>query len=313
MLMKNLLTPDGTTKLLSLFGQHPEHSPSPATHTFWAQQSGLNIHYCALAVETPDAFTALAESLMRSPNFLGANITNPFKRDALGISGAACEASAASCGAANTLFRKPAGHSYVWTLANTDLDGCSESVEKILSKEKQNDNPPVVVILGAGAMMQTMQVALENTAAKLNVNLTVFVAARRRTPEFESVLKGTLSSKHLNVRFLNLTEPDWHRAAGSASAPEGHLLCINTLPAGTSAGAERVVLDCIRLFTSEFPQSKKSLFCVSYGDKPWHRAAKDLNWAVLNGNLLFEIQARASFKLWTGCVAPNLPTALPPT
>lgn len=312
-MQNNSQLPNGRTKLLALLGQHLDNSPSPATHCSWAKACNINIHYNAIAVQTREEFTALTSGLMRSRHFLGANITNPFKADALKLPDVIIDATAQSCGAGNTLFRSPTGNTFVWTVTNTDLQGCSESVEKILSQRSPQATSLAVVLLGAGSMMQTILVAIENSALLRGRNLNISIASRRRTPELERILIRTKTSKQIRISSIDLTQHDWTRAVGSFSGPAEQMLCINTLPSGTSAEAEQVVMNAIQSLDVEFSHAERSLFCVSYGQKPWHRFAETLKWNVLNGDLLFESQARASFKLWTACDAPSFPAAQPLT
>ncbi len=309
--MSNTDTPDGKTKLLALFGAQLEASPSPATHTRWARALHMNTEYLPLATNTEQEFLALTQSLMQSPHFLGANITNPFKTSALKLAGLRIDESARECGAANTLYRISQNQQVGWSLANTDLQGCSESLTKILSEKNTTNEPVLVVLLGAGAMMQTLIHSLEVTARNLRLSFDVRVAARSANVGYLMGRTNTQSSL-LRISNLNITDTAWVSGLKTQAGQAQKLLCINSLPSGTSDEAEQVTVQSIRALDHEFQLAKKSLFCVSYGQRTWHQYAHSLGWTVLNGDLLFETQARASFKLWTGCDAPKLPTALPP-
>jgi len=304
-------TPDGKTKLLTLFGAHLEASPSPATHTCWARALQMNIEYLPLATNTEQEFLALTQSLMQSPHFLGANITNPFKTSALKLAGLRIDDSARECGAANTLYRISQTQQVGWSLANTDLLGCSESLKKILSKKIATHESVLVVLLGAGAMMQTLLHSLEVTARDLQLSFDVRIAARNANVSY-LMSRTNAQSSLLRISNLNITDTDWVSALRAQTKHPQKLLCINSLPSGTSDEAEQVTVQSIRSLDNEFQQAEKSLFCVSYGQRSWHQYAHSIGWTVLNGDLLFETQAQASFKLWTGCDAPKLPTALPP-
>ncbi|MFZ9519473.1 MAG: shikimate dehydrogenase family protein [Silvanigrellaceae bacterium] len=304
--------PDGQSQFCALFGKELGRSPSPATHTAWARAAGLNLQYSALQTQNEGEFHALVDGLRGSLNFRGGNITNPFKTTAMRLDSVGIDTSAFRCGAANTLYRvgETAGHG--WRIANTDLYGCSESLKKILEEIAVESRSLKVVILGTGAMMRTCVCALEDLPGFLNTIETILILGRCNAFDvnFRSV---SVPQKKLDLKYAHFNEVIHIGEKSSNSKAHQHLICINTLPSGTSSEANALAELSLTKLGLQMQWTSKHLFCVGYGDLRLHRWAEQKGWQVVNGDLLFEIQARASFKLWTGVEAPSLPTALQPT
>jgi shikimate 5-dehydrogenase len=311
--MQSLINlPDGQSRFFALFGKELGRSPSPATHTRWARTSGINLQYAALPIHDEAEFISVAQSLCKSPLFGGGNITNPFKAAALRLDSVNIDSSAIRCGAANTLYRNQQKESWIWSVANTDLAGCSESLKKILEKRHLTPQSLWVAILGSGAMMRTTLCALEDLPGLSEAIATGFVLGR--APAFETDMAAAfLNQSILPLVYRQIQESNLSKEALPEAKPTQHLLCINTLPCGTSTEADTLARTCLAKLENQTEWASKNLFCVSYGDLPLHSWASQKGWSVMNGNLLFDVQARASFKLWTGLEAPNLPTALQQT
>ncbi|MEN9809950.1 MAG: hypothetical protein RLZZ488_1517 [Pseudomonadota bacterium] len=296
---------DGTTQLLVLLGKDLSRSPSPATHTQWAQIRKLNFHYNAMSTNSEAEFISLAESLMRSQHFAGGNITNPFKSAALKLDGVSVDAAALRCGAANTLYRREEFSTVSWHLTNTDLLGCSESIQKIMSSIGPDSSIVDLIVLGRGAMARTVLRAVEDFSALSGVEFDALIGGRDSLP-IDPLPKFNLNS----FRYFNLNDEALVTNVAENLPTNRHLLCINTLPGGTNTEAETTIHNTLRTLSNSGHWQQRKFFCVSYAEQTWHSTARQLGWDVINGDLLFEIQARAAFKLWTGVDAPNHPTAL---
>lgn len=282
--------PNGKTELLGLFGGELDHSPSPATHSAWATQLNLNWVYLPLPCQSEDYFLSLATQLMGSRLFRGANITNPFKSSALKLPHVQFDSSVKRCGAANTLYRVMTSQgSSQWRLANTDLDGCLSALRLIFPSklESGRTNKRVnVVILGRGAMMKTYTAAIE-----------LFFENESVKPDVETWGRA------------ELTHPCWQEIGRTQDTSD--MLLINTLPCGTSEEADRTAVRALLAIDSKLHASRKIFLDVGYLASETRKTASRLNWHCHGGEGLFDTQARASFKLWTGFDAPNLPAALP--
>lgn len=278
--------PNGTTHMLALFGEDLRLSPSPATHTSWAEQAGLNWVYLPLPCQNETAFMSLCSALMECSSFQGGNITNPFKRSALNLPGVKLDRSAELCGAANTLYRVSESDQSVWRLANTDLAGCSETISRILSSV--NDQVGLnatlqFVILGTGAMAETCAQAIATVCGHQH-NSSTTLLSRTQLERGETL-------KHV------------------AQSRKSHFVVINTLPSGTRPEADHLASTALEEL-DRLPALSKHLFEISYLETQVSRHASSLGWGVTRGEILFEEQARASFKLWARCSAPNSTTAL---
>ena len=281
-----MIQPNGSTQLLALFGAELSMSPSPATHTAWAQQAGLNWLYLPLSCRDDSAFIDLCSALMECSNFQGGNITNPFKRIALNLPGIQLDASAEQCGAANTLYRKGEGKQSVWCLANTDLVGCSETLSRILSPDCGSlaaDTEPLFVILGTGAMAGTCAQAIADICGHQHSTRTIQLSRAQ--------LEGGNAGEPLHY------------------TTQTQLVVINTLPSGTHPDADRLACTALEGLNNT-PAASKHLFEISYLETGASKKASTFGWDVVRGDLLFEEQARASFKLWARCSAPTPTTAL---
>jgi shikimate dehydrogenase len=87
-----------------VFGNPIEQSKSPIIHQMFAAQCGINLHYTKRYAEVSD-FVQSAESFFAQEGTIGANVTMPFKQDALAwVSTLSSQAQRA--GAVNTIIRK---------------------------------------------------------------------------------------------------------------------------------------------------------------------------------------------------------------
>ncbi|TVS15085.1 MAG: shikimate dehydrogenase [Gammaproteobacteria bacterium] len=125
----------------AVFGHPVAHSLSPRIHALFAAQTGESLTY--EAIEAPrDDFAGTARAFFAAGG-RGANVTLPFKGEAIGLADA-CDAAVARAGAANTLRREADGR---LTAFNTDGIGLRRDLECNLRCPLQ---ACTVVMLGAG-------------------------------------------------------------------------------------------------------------------------------------------------------------------
>jgi shikimate 5-dehydrogenase len=268
-----MTTPSGSTELLALFGRDLSRSPSPRTHTRWAMECQLNLVYLPLSCSSEVDFIHLATGLMRSPNFRGGNITNPYKRTALNIPNLRIAATAELCKAGNTLHRI----SGEWWLSNTDLKGCIESLNSLITRPSDDFS---VVLMGGGAMTQTVQAALAAICQERKI-------------------------KPRQVTQLLRTDFE-HKAFAPLGQTNEPLIIINTLPVGTQDAADAASADLFSWLQDRRPSAPTALFDMSYTETSSCQKARAFGWTIETGQRLFEVQARESFKLWTQQLAPNV-------
>jgi shikimate dehydrogenase len=285
---------DGHTKLLALFGREISHSQSPAIHNQWAEERKIPTRYLCLPTETTDSFLTLVKSLMACRNFLGGNITVPFKTDALAIAGLRKDTRVTKIGAANTLYRyhsgtesterlrqnEPEAKPDQWALANTDVDGILATVSLWLDRFPS----PKVVVLGAGGAAAAAIYALSQERHLTDIS----VACRQPERAHPTCLRHA----HTCMRLADLPQT----VQTTLNKP---ILVINTLPLGhcgePNPAAEELIC---RLLA---PQPEISLFFdMIYLDTPAVQLARSKGIPAENGLAMLRTQAHHSFKLWTG-------------
>jgi len=128
------------------------HSLSPLLHTTWLRQTGAKGCYTSLHLK-PDEFVSGIANLAADPNFVGANITLPYKQEALLVADTSTKI-ATSIGAANLLIRK----NNKFLADNTDAAGfigpllCALGLKTLQGK--------TVLVFGAGGAARAVLEAL---------------------------------------------------------------------------------------------------------------------------------------------------------
>lgn len=262
--------PSGRTRLLAIFGWPLSYTRSPRMQNAALRHRGLDVHYAALAAPDAKAFRALFKGLSASPHFVGANVTNPFKTEALHLAQTLSPA-ARAIGAVNTLVRGPRG----WAGHNTDAAGFLAALRRQgLSLKGRR-----VLLLGAGGAAR----ALAWACGQARVG-SLLVLARRRSPASAcAALAG-------RAGMAGPLEAD-----AAAIAAIGADLVINSLPGeklGQTFGRtifKKTKVPGWALDIATLPQ--QSAFC---------RAAARRGWRWHNGEEMLLQQGALSFKLWTG-------------
>jgi shikimate dehydrogenase len=145
--MPTQVFPSGAAAQLFIFGWPLSYTRSPAFQTAAIRAAGLDAAYGALACPDARSFRRLFRALAASPQFLGGNVTNPYKVEALKlVDGLSPEARA--IGAVNTLVRRGGR----WWGYNTDAEGFVRAARKKgLSLEGKK-----VLLLGAGGAARAL-------------------------------------------------------------------------------------------------------------------------------------------------------------
>lgn len=126
---------------LAVFGSPIRQSRSPAIHSLFAQQCGLDVDYQAIEA-TVENFAGLVRALSARGG-LGCNITAPFKQQAWQLA-RRDSSSARRARAANTLVFESADD---WYADNTDGRGLVQDLSANLGRQIQNSH---ICIVGAG-------------------------------------------------------------------------------------------------------------------------------------------------------------------
>lgn len=169
--------------LLFVVGRPIGHSLSPAMHNGVISRLGLPLHY--VPVELPEGRLGAFLRLVREANFLGGNVTIPFKEEAAKLSDTRSE-EVEACGAANTLVVRDGGlHA-----ENTDGEGFLDALEGRGWGRRHEG----VVLLGAGGAARGVAFALGKAGSRRIVVLN-------RTPGRAGELARALSPRLPSVTF----------------------------------------------------------------------------------------------------------------
>ncbi len=196
----------GQTRLAGVVGWPVGHSRSPLLHNEWLRRAGIDGAYVPLPVP-PGQLEVVLHGL-RAAGFAGVNVTLPHKEDALRLAGQAT-ASAARCGAANTLTFLPDGGIRA---DSTDGQGFLDS----LRDEGLDPAAGPALVLGAGGAARAIAAALQA--------LGVAVRIANRSRSRADALAHALPCPSNPVRVL-----DWD--AREAAVADTALL-VNASPVG---------------------------------------------------------------------------------
>ncbi|MBF0486660.1 MAG: shikimate dehydrogenase [Nitrospirae bacterium] len=255
------------TKLAGLIGNPVGHSLSPAMHNAGFKAIGLDCRYLAF----PVAPNMLGDAIhgIRALNFLGANITIPYKEKAVQFLDEIHE-EARFIGAVNTIVNfngKLIGH-------NTDGRGFMKSMEEagVTLNNKR------VFMVGAGGAARALTYYIAKEAAVLRIFDT-------DTPKINSL-----------VRELKKVSPDVY-AEVSTDAINNSDILINATPLGLHPGDPLPINKTLL--------REGLVVCdVIYKDTPLLVEAKKLNCQTVNGLGMLFWQGVLAFELWTNTKAP---------
>ncbi|KAF7560708.1 hypothetical protein G7046_g3442 [Stylonectria norvegica] len=268
-----------------LFGKPISASRSPALHNTLFDQVGLPHQYHLL--ETDDL--AAVSSVLQSPDFGGASVTIPLKRDIMSLVDELTPA-AKMIGAVNTVIRL-AGHEeggrHRFLGDNTDWKGMVYTLR----------SAGVAMRAGAGAAQAAMVVGSGGTTRaaifalhSLGFN-PIYVAARDA-----SKAKALASDFPTEYGLQGLSHPS--EADKVTSKPQ---VIISTIPADRAIDAG--LRELLAVLLSEKPLGEGVLLEMAY--KPSHtpmmQLAKDAgNWRSIPGLEVLASQGWYQFEIWTG-------------
>ena len=266
-----------SVSLLFLVGRPVAHSLSPAMHNAVIAQLGLPLTYIPVELQKKRLRGFLR--IVREANFLGGNVTIPFKEEAAALSDVRSEAVEA-CGAANTIFVRD-GELFA---ENTDGEGFLDALEMQGWGRRSN-----VVLLGAGGAARGIAFAMGAAGARrivlLNRSLTRAEEVKRSlSPRFPSTLfsTGGLDSGTLTEAFRDAD------------------LIVQCTPLGMIGE------------WSDFPyKAVKKSACFAdlvyqAGETCLVRTLRACGVPSMDGRTMLACQAARSFALWTGREAKEL-------
>jgi shikimate dehydrogenase len=268
---KALKAISGHTRLVAILGWPLTYTLSPAFQNATLRRHGVDACYLALPTGDARSFRALLKALMESPNFVGANVTNPYKIEAARLC-PKLSPEAKAIGAVNTLVRSPKG---AWVGHNTDAFGFSEA----LASEGVALKGARVLVLGAGGAARAAVWASAQAGAR-----RVLVLARRRAQAQETALLA--GAKGLSGEL----DPG---TAGLASL--GADVTVNALPGEGLGGTYGAAL-------ARRARSRAVAFDLSYTPPrtAFLKEAALRGWRPVTGLGMLADQGRAAFELWFG-------------
>lgn len=260
----------GHTGLVAIFGWPLRYTLSPLFQNAALRRHAVDASYLALPVEAASDFRKLATAMMASPNFIGANITNPHKLHALGLD-LTLSPAARSIGAVNTLARSGRG----WLGHNSDAAGFLES----LAASGVRLKGARVLVLGAGGAARAAVWACAQARAA-----RIVVLARRRSQARQCA--ALASGRGLSGDLV---------PGSAALASLGADLVVNALPGealGQAYGA------------SLARRARPGAAVMDLGYSPLQtaflRESRVRGWRGINGLGMLVEQGREAFKLWFG-------------
>ncbi len=271
------MRPSYLDSLLFVVGNPLSHSLSPAMHGSVIRRRSLPLQYIGIEVPPPrfDDFIRV----VRSSNFLGGNVTIPYKRQAAEVADIRSEA-VAVCGAANVLTVKEGR-----LLAdNTDGDGFLDAA----SAAGWGRIFPRVVIVGAGGAARGIAFALMLAGAREIVILN-------RDPERALRMADDLAGRdpEVSIRTGSLDRASMLQSLNGA----------NLVVQCTSLGLSDDWVD----FPIKAVEKTTRFADIVYvpGGTSLVRALRRRGIDTMDGLPMLAFQAARSFGLWTGIEVPG--------
>lgn len=250
------------------------HSLSPVIHNHWFRKYNIEGHYEKKKLEEDD-LKNFTNDIRNNKNINGANITVPFKKKIINFLDELSSA-AQTTQSVNTIVKKNGkiiGY-------NTDVSAFNETIKNYI-KNKFDNKSLNSLIIGAGGVTSSVISSLVN----LNkINNTLYIMNRTKKKAEDLVLSGlTSSSKRPKVL-------DW------GDIPQNLDIVINT----TSVGL--VKDESLNLDFSNYKGTNNTLFYdLIYNPKETNflTDAKKRGNQIKNGKMMFLLQAKHAFRLWT--------------
>ncbi len=247
-----------TFKAVGIIGKPIKQSLSPYLHNYWINKYGLASYYLPLPIDNIKNLKTAIKKL----NFLGLNITIPFKKSIINQLDSV-DAGARKIEAVNTLIcvnKKLKGF-------NTDIIG----FKKGLTKKKWNKKRPVIVF-GAGGAAEAILSFLKSENIK---DITVINRTKKRAKE--------IAKKYKNIKFSSDFKLDIKEAG----------LIVNTSSLGM-VGYPKLEIKLNKI------NKEAVIYDIVYNpiNTYFISEAKKQKLEFVTGLDMFIEQARASFEIW---------------
>lgn len=254
-------------------GQPIGHSLSPLMHNLSLQHHSIDAEY--IAVELPPESMTDFVAWINNDNFLGCNITIPWKREFIHVPDRLSE-EVRAVGAMNTLSKTDGGNTTKGD--NTDIYGFKVPLLEYDNRMERGR----AIIFGTGGASLAVQYAL----MEMDFEEIILVS---RTPEFAEHLKDSLYTKIVDYH-------QWQSYADEAD------LIVNTTPLGMST---KMDLSPVKSIDSELLAGK---ICYDLIYNPlstkFLSLAESAGAETISGLNMLIHQGSRSFEIWTGHTFP---------
>lgn len=275
---------NGHTRICGLIGNPVEHTLSPVLHNTLAEEKMQNLCYAPLKVEEGRLEDAVKGAY--ALNFLGANVTVPYKSDVIPFL-KDIDPLAGQIGAVNTLVRVEGGFKGY----NTDMPGlyramCSDGVK--IEGER-------VLILGAGGVARAVAVLLADKGAAEVILLNRTVEKAQSIADEVNALTGSGFAKAMAT-------------ADYDKLPAGEkYLVIQATSVGMHPHDEDVVI-AEAAFYERVHTGYDLIFNPS--ETMFMKLAQKAGAKAYNGAKMLLYQGVIAFELWTGTQVSDEEAAL---
>ncbi|MBN2647809.1 MAG: shikimate dehydrogenase [Thiotrichales bacterium] len=267
------------TDKYAVVGYPIAHSKSPLIHRLFAEQTGQDLSYEAILIDSEERSFASAIIELQQQGYQGVNVTLPYKLDAFEYA-TIKTARAQSAHAVNTLVFQEAGETVG---DNTDGLGLVKDIEQNGQRPFQNQR---VLILGAGGAVQgILQPLLERHPASIHI--------ANRTAQRAHVLGQRFNTA------IPITASGWE----DIPTESGYDIIIN----GTSASLENKLPP----ISPKVLKADSLAYDMMYGAQPtifmeWAKQHQSQS-QVMDGLGMLVGQAAEAFSLWRGVQPETAP------
>lgn len=263
-------------KKFAVFGNPIKHSLSPKIHQLFAQQFDHQLQYDAIELPVGH-FSAKVKELVEH-GLIGANVTVPFKQEAIVFANKASER-ATIAGAANTLTFND-GDCYA---DNTDGKGLVSDIQRLTGTLNNKD----ILLIGAGGATRGVVLPLLQAGA---ASLTIVNRTKAKAIELQSIFSPY--GKVLCGELMDNATSQYHIVIN----------CTSSSLHGELPGVNSSVFEHSELIYDMFYQKELTSF-LSYAQQI------NKNAVLADGIGMLVGQAAESYRLWWG-VSPDLSTTI---
>ncbi len=253
-----------------VIGNPIEHSFSPNLHNYWFKKHKLkDCFYEKMKIEENDLENIIDQ--VKNDEIQGVNVTVPFKRDIIPFLDTLDEVAKATM-SVNTICKI---NNKIWGY-NTDVSGFKESLNNQNYKKKK------IFILGAGGVTPSVVFCFLNSAEKIYIS--------NRTKKKAEEIKRLFSKKN-QIEIVN-----WGEKKETCD------IVVNTTSVGLKNN-EKLDLD----FMNYKGKDDVLFYDIIYNpeETDFLKKAKLRGNNIMNGKMMFLMQAQNAFKIWTG-ISPKI-------